>query len=201
MTSSTNRRPFLIIRRALKIVLALPVRWKWGFAVNHPERLPRSRRPLILACNHAALIDTVFLIVALHPRFVVCGAKPPYFRTAPRRLLMAIANILRVAGREAFFADCRRLLDAREILLIYPEMGRNPDGLGEFSTWAAQVSLDTGAPVLPCYLHGTTRGQRSPIRLIVGREIPPEGEAVGLTAHLRRAMIALAPTGPFEDAA
>jgi 1-acyl-sn-glycerol-3-phosphate acyltransferase len=200
VTSRPNRRPFLILRSVLKIVLVLPARWIRGFAVIHRERLPRLRRPLIIACNHAALIDTVFLILALRPRFTVCGAKPPYFRTGPRRLLMAIANILRVDDRETFFTDCRRLLQAGEILLIYPEMGRNPDGLGEFSTWAAQVSIDNGTPVLPCYLQGTTRGQQGSVRLIVGREIRPEGEAIGLTAHLRRAIVALAPEASYAEA-
>jgi 1-acyl-sn-glycerol-3-phosphate acyltransferase len=200
MTSGINRPAFLAIRRVLKVALALPARWRWGFAVVHRDRLPRSRRPLIVACNHAARIDTVFLILALRPRFVVCGAKPPYFRTAPRRLLMAIANILRVEGHDRFLADCRRLLDAGEILLVYPEMGRNPEAVGDFSTWAAEVALDRGVPVLPCYLHGTTRGQDGAVRLIVGREIVPEGDPAALTDRLRRAILALAPTAPREEA-
>ena len=62
MNRRVNRLPFLLIRRILKLFAALPARWKWDFEVVHPERLPRTRRPLILACNHAALIDTAFLI-------------------------------------------------------------------------------------------------------------------------------------------
>jgi len=201
MTSRVNRRPFLVLRGLLKALLLLPARWRWRFRVIGGERLPRSRRPLILACNHAALIDTAFLILALGPRFTVCGAKPRYFQTAPRRLLMAVANILRVEGHATFLADCRRLLEDGEILLIYPEMGRNPERMGEFSTWAAEVALAGGAPLLPCYLFGTTHGQRGGVRLIVGREIPPAGDAAALTSRLRQAIEGLAPGGLPEAAA
>ncbi len=199
MSSPVNRLPFLVIRRLLKLLLALPARAKWGLDVDHGERLPRTREPLILACNHAALLDTVFLILALRPRFTVCGAKPSYFRTTARRFLMAVANILRVDDKEVFLADCRRLLLAGEIVLIYPEMGRNPEGLGAFQTWAAEVSLDNGVPLLPCYLHGTTRGHSGGVRLRVGDRIRPRGTAGELTARLREAISALAqPAGAAE---
>jgi 1-acyl-sn-glycerol-3-phosphate acyltransferase len=207
MTWPVNRRPFLIVRKFLKALLILPARWRWGFEVVGRQRRPRARRPQILACNHAALIDTVFLILALEPRFTVCGAKSPYFRTASRRLVMAIANILPVDGRERFIEDCRRLLAGGEILLIYPEMGRNPDGLGEFSTWAAEVAIASDAPILPCYLEGTNRGHRATsrgrqrVRLIVGREFEPEGAAAAITARLRQAIVALAPEPTGEAAA
>jgi 1-acyl-sn-glycerol-3-phosphate acyltransferase len=193
MTSRVNRPPFLALRGLLKLLLLPLLGWKLRFRVVGGERLPRARRSLILACNHAALIDTVLLILAVRPRFTVCGAKPPYFRTAGRRFLMAVANILRVEDQATFLDDCRRLLRDGEILLIYPEMGRNPDGLGDFSDWAAEVALASGAPLLPCYLFGTTRGQEGGVRLFVGREMRPEGGAVELTASLKRAIEQLAP--------
>jgi 1-acyl-sn-glycerol-3-phosphate acyltransferase len=153
---------------------------------------------MILVCNHAAWADSFYLILAVRPRFTICGAKPRYFATAPRRALMAVANILPVdpdpvSGRDAFLDDCRALLAAGEILLIYPEMGRNPAGLGEFRTWAAEAALASRAPLLPCYLHGTTRGHRGPPRLIVGEPVQPAGDATELTCRLLRAVASLAP--------
>ena len=192
---NVNRPAFLASRALLKGVLKVPFYFLKGFRVIHPERLPRHRKPLIVACNHAAFIDSVYLILALRPRFTICGAKPRLFRTPLLRLAMALANILRVEGREGFLADTSQLLAAGETLLIYPEMGRFPSGLGELKTWAAEVAIANGVPLLPCYLYGTTQGHNGPARLFVGDELAPEGDVDGLTRGLRDAILALAPPG------
>lgn len=194
MTSAVNRSFWLGLRFVLKSLLA-PVFALGGFRVIGRQSLPRRRRPLILAANHAAFIDSVYLIVALGPRFTICGAKPRLFRTPFRRALMALANILRVDDHDRYLADCRQLLETGEMLLIYPEMGRFPDGLGPFQTWAAEVALENGTAILPCYLFGTTRGQTGAVRLIVGQEIEASGSAEDLTRRLREAIEALAPGG------
>ena len=193
MTAGLNRPLPLLVRRVLRLLLKTPVVLLRGFRVEGAERLPARRRPLILAANHAAFIDSVYFILAVRPRFAVCGAKPRFFATAPRRLLMAIANILPVHDHDGFLADCRALLAAGEILLIYPEMGRNPSGMGEFQTWAAEVALASRAPILPCYLYGTTEGHAGPPRLIAGEEMEPTGDAALLTRRLREAVASLAP--------
>ena len=191
-TASPVNRPFwLLLRRLLKIALGPLARWGRGFRVEHADRLPRSRRPLIVAANHAAFVDSVYLILALRPRFVVCGAKPRLFRNAKLRSAMALANILRVEDHDQYLRDCGALLKSGEILLIYPEMGRFPNGLGPFKTWAAEVALANETSILPCYLAGTTRGQEGPPRLVVGEVLAPEGDAESLTTELRRAILAL----------
>jgi len=193
MTAGVNRPLPLLIRRALKLLLKGPFVLARGFRVEGAARLPSRRRPLILVSNHAAFIDSVYFILAVRPRFAVCGAKPRLFATAPRRLLMAIANILRVEDHDRFLADCGALLAAGEVLLIYPEMGRNPAGMGELKTWAAEVAIENRVPILPCYLYGTTRGHAGPPRLRVGEEMQPSGDAVELTCRLREAISSLAP--------
>ena len=198
MTSPVNRPLWLGLRFVLKSLL-VPVLALLGFRVAGRQNLPRSRRPLILAANHAAFVDSIYLIVALGPRFTICGAKPRLFRTPVRRALMALANILRVEDHLRYLADCRQLLEAGEILLIYPEMGRFPDGLGPFETWAAEVALENRTALLPCYLYGTTRGQTGAVRLIVGKEIVPSGSPEDLTRQLRDAIEALAPEEPAKE--
>ena len=195
MSSPVNRPFWLSLRALLKWVLRPLARWGRGFRVVGRERLPIGRRPLILAANHAAFIDSVYLILALRPRFTICGAKPRLFRTALRRSLMALANILKVESHDDYLRDCRTLLDQGEILLIYPEMGRFPEALGPFKTWAAEVALGSQVPILPLYLYGTTQGQEGPPKLFVGQEIPAEGDAGELTARLRSEILALAPPG------
>lgn len=181
----------LAARQALKLTLGAPVRRLKGFRIEGGERLPADRRAMILTCNHAAFIDSVYLILAVAPRFTICGAKPRLFRNPLLRSVMLLANTLRVESREQFLHDCAALLSTDEILLIYPEMGRNPDGLGQFSTWAAEVALESRVPLLPCYLYGTTDGHRKKPRLFVGEELDPEGEPEVLTGRLRRAIGAL----------
>ncbi len=193
MTAGLNRPLALLVRRALKLLLKGPIVLLRGFRVEGAARLPSRRCPLILVSNHAAFINSVYFILAVRPRFAICGAKPRLFATAPQRALMAIANILPVHDHDRFLADCTALLAAGEVLLIYPEMGRNPEGLGEFQTWAAEVALAGRALILPCYLYGTTRGHTGPPRLMVGEEMEPEGDAVGLTQRLREAVASLAP--------
>ncbi len=197
---NVNRPLPLAARGVLRLALSVALPVVKGFRVEGGERLPRSPRPLILACNHAAFVDSVYLIVAVGARFTICGAKPRLFRSAPLRAAMALANILKVENHEQFLADTAALLAAGETLLIYPEMGRFPDGLGDFKTWAAEVALDAGVPLLPCYLYGTTRGHAGPPKLIVGEELSPEGDAESLTRRLRRAIQALAPAAAAASA-
>ena len=188
-----NRPVYLALRGLLRILLKGPFAVLKGFRVAGAERLPRRRRALIVTCNHAAFIDSVYLILAVRSRFTICGAKPRLFRSAPLRLAMALANILKVENREQFLTDTAELLAADETLLIYPEMGRFPDSLGEFKTWAAEVALANGVPLLPCYLYGTTRGQQGAPKLIVGEELAAEGDAETLTCRLRQAILDLVP--------
>lgn len=191
---SVNRPVFLALRAVLKTLLKGPFHLFKGFRIVHPERLPRRRERLIVACNHAAFIDSVYLILAFAPRFTICGAKPRLFRSFWLRTAMALANILKVESHEGFLADARALLTAGEMLLIYPEMGRFPDGLGELETWAAEVALANDVAILPCYLYGTTRGHAGPPRLTVGERLAPEGDATTLTRRLRAAILALSPS-------
>lgn len=193
LSSPVNRPFWLLLRRVLKLALHLPVRLVKGFQVEGAQRLPQRRRPLILVANHAAFIDSIYVILAVSPRFTICGAKPRLFKNPTRRKLMALANILKVEEHSQYLRDCTTLLAAGEILLIYPEMGRFPDGLGPFKKWAAEVALASGAPLLPCYIYGTTEGQEGAPKLFVGEEIEPTGDAERLTQHLRRAISALAP--------
>lgn len=198
--AAVNRPPALALRRLAKWLLGAPAHLFAGLRVEGAERLPGVRRKLILACNHAAFVDSVALILAVRPRFTICGAKPRLFRNFGLRALMALANILKVESREQFLDDCGALLSAGEILLIYPEMGRNPEGLGDFEEWAAEVALASAAPILPCYLYGTTRGHRGAPRLYVGEEIEPAGDPSSLTARLRRAIAELAPAQSAAEA-
>ncbi len=182
------------VRRAV-LRLALSVGGAGGFAVDDRGHPRRGSAPRIFVCNHAALIDTVYAILAISEDFTVCGAKPRFFSSFLRRRLMAFLRIIEVRSHEQFLRDCRRLLDEGRSLLIYPEMGRNPAGMGRFETWAAEVALDSGATIVPCYLHGTTDGQTGAVRMVIGEHFTaaPSHDATSLTALLFERVRSLAP--------
>lgn len=197
LSSPVNGTGWTIARQLLCCVLK-PLFFLLGFRVGGKAHWPDGE-PCIVAVNHAAFIDSVYLILAAPCRITICGAKPRLFRSPGLRALMALANILKVEDQDQFLRDCRHLLEDGETLLIYPEMGRNPAAMGPFKTWAADVALTSNVPIVPCYLYGTTKGQAGPPRLDVGRALEPtdmqEMGVAELTDTLRRHIEALMPTG------
>ncbi len=179
-----------LARRVARGLLRPLVRAR-GLVVEGEEHLPRAGERVLLCCNHAAYADTVLLASAIRPTFVVLGAKPRLFRDPARRALLRVAMIGRLDGREAFLADGQALLDDGWPVLVYPELGRFPEGPGPFSTWPAELALAAGAPIVPVHLRGTTRGDPRPVRVRAGPRLPPVGAAAALTATLRDAVLAL----------
>ena len=193
MIDHVNRPCYLFLRSILKLLVTCYLHLFKGYRVEGKEHLPHGRMPSILIANHAAFIDSVYIICAVKPRFTICGAKPSYFQNVFRRHIFRTANILKVENHEQFLHDCGLLLRSGEVILIYPEMGRNPEGLGEFKTWAAEVALAQHAPVIPCYLYGTTAGQSEKKRLRVGTPIKPQGSPETLTRDFRESILKLKP--------
>ena len=190
MIAGVNHPFYLLLRR----ILSVPLKWIFwiqGFRVTGRSHLPRRRSAAVVICNHAAFVDSIYLIIAIRPRFAICGARPKYFVKRATRFLLRTANILKVENEDQFKEDCLSLLRAGEIILIYPEMGRNPGGMGRFRVWAAEIALEADVPVIPCYLYGTTDGQTPPKRLIVGEPIRPSGDKRTLTRHFRETLESL----------
>lgn len=185
MTAHVNHPIYLFQRMLLKFLIRPWLFIVKGFRIAGKEDLPKRREPFILIANHAAFVDSIYIICALKPRFTICGAKPKYFRKSILRWIFTVANILKVESRQQFLTDCVDLLEKNEPILIYPEMGRNPESMGEFQTWAAEVALASGASVIPCYVYGTTEGQTGRKRLIVGEKLTPAGDAQSLTLQFR----------------
>lgn len=192
MTSIVNH-PFYL---SLRAIVKMKVKWILlikGYRIEGNQNLPQTQEPCILIANHAAFIDSIYFICSVRPRFTICGAKPKYFTTFFKRFLFRTANILKVESKNQFIRDCGELLRSGEMILIYPEMGRNPGGLGEFKTWAAEVAIAQKVPVIPCYLYGTTQGQAGPRRLYVGSAITLRGSVRELTEEFRKTIMSLKP--------
>lgn len=141
--------------------------------------VPR-KGPVILAGNHLSFIDSV-LIPLLAQRQVAFLAKSEYFSggSPKQRLVGGLLGALghvpvdRGKGRAALAAldVATEVLNRGGAFGIYPEGTRSLDGrLHRGHTGVAQLTLTTGAPVVPLALIGTD--QMMPVGAKVPRRRP-----------------------------
>ncbi|MFZ1383143.1 MAG: lysophospholipid acyltransferase family protein [Scrofimicrobium sp.] len=161
--------------------------------VYHPwiqgvENIPKEG-PAILASNHNAVWDSIFL-PALINREVAFMGKADYFTGtgvkgwAVKNFMKAVGTIpVDRAGGKAAEAAMQAGLDRLrrgELFGIYPEGTRSPDGrLYRGKTGVARLSLESGAPVIPVAMIGTHAAQpigqkipnRSDIGVVIGKPL------------------------------
>jgi 1-acyl-sn-glycerol-3-phosphate acyltransferase len=143
-------------------------RWLFGLSFRYlgmtcegMEHVPPSGA-FIVAANHNSHVDTAALLVLLgkgnrpiHP----VAAKDYFFRTrllgwASRTFLGAIPFDRRSHGVESLGLAVE-LLRRNHSLIFFPEGGRSSDGkLRPFKGGIGVLALESGAPVLPVYVHG-----------------------------------------------
>jgi 1-acyl-sn-glycerol-3-phosphate acyltransferase len=127
------------------------------------DNVPR-RGPAIIASNHLSFSDHFFAPLPL-PRKVVFLAKSEYFTGRGLKGLVSRAFFRGVgqipvdrSGGEASERALRtglRVLAQGELLGIYPEGTRTPDGrLYRGKTGVARLALEGRAPVVPCAMIG-----------------------------------------------
>jgi 1-acyl-sn-glycerol-3-phosphate acyltransferase len=147
------------------------------WAVN-AEKLPATGG-VILASNHLSFIDSIFLPLVID-RPMVFLAKSDYFtgkglKGWATRLFFNAAGMLpidRSGGKasEASLNTGLRVLARGEVLGIYPEGTRSPDGkLYRGRVGIARMALEARVPVVPVVMVDT--GQIMPI----GRRLPRVG--------------------------
>ncbi|MBF6330680.1 lysophospholipid acyltransferase family protein [Nocardia transvalensis] len=130
------------------------------------QHVPRTG-PVIIAANHLAAIDSLYLALVL-PRRITFIAKQEYFtepgwRGRLNRWVMTATGQVRVdrsggcAAADALGAAVR-ILEADGVWGIHPEGTRSPDGrIYRGRTGVIRVAMQTGAPVVPVVLSGTDR--------------------------------------------
>ncbi len=144
----------------------------WVTGVDHVP----TEGGAILASNHLSFSDSIFLPLLLD-RKVTFLAKADYFtgRGAKGRataMFFKLADQLpvdRSGGRasEAALRTGLRVLRRGDLLGIYPEGTRSPDGrLYRGKTGVARMALEGGVPVIPVVMVGTDKAQP------IGRRLP-----------------------------
>jgi len=148
----------------LKVLLSPVFFLLWRIKVEGREHVP-ANGPVILAPNHVAFLDSMFLPLVLRRR-VTFVAKAEYFDS------WKTAWFFRAVGqipmrREGGSASERALVAARDVLKsdralgIYPEGTRSPDGrLYRGHTGVVRLALGCGVPLIPVGMVGTSAVQR-----------------------------------------
>lgn len=156
--------------------------------IRGAENIP-AQGPAILASNHLAVIDSVFLPL-MSKREIVFVGKSDYFTGTgikgwvTKRFMKSVGVIPmdRSGGKASQAALDRGLevLKRGDLFGIYPEGTRSPDGrLYRGKTGVARLALESGAPIIPVAMVGTNKsqpiGKRMPrperIGIIVGKPL------------------------------
>jgi 1-acyl-sn-glycerol-3-phosphate acyltransferase len=136
--------------------------------VEGAEHIPETG-PAIFASNHLSFSDSIFLPLVV-PRRMTFLAKSDYFTGGglKGRLTAAFFKgvgqlpVDRSGGRasEAALRSGLRVLRRGELLGLYPEGTRSPDGrLYKGKTGVARMALEAGVPVIPVAMIDTDKAQ------------------------------------------
>jgi len=150
----------------LKVILTPILRTLYRPWIEGVENIPEDG-PAIIASNHLAFCDSIFMPL-LVPRRVTFLAKAEYFTErglkgyVKRAFFTAVGQVPidRSGGSasQAALSTATRLLNDGNLLGIYPEGTRSPDGrLYRGRTGVAWMALQTGVPVIPCAMIDTEK--------------------------------------------
>ncbi|QEC48719.1 1-acyl-sn-glycerol-3-phosphate acyltransferase [Baekduia soli] len=182
--------------RIVRALLAPPLRLWFRVGIEGAEHLPRHG-PAILTPNHKSFLDPFFLSLA-GPRPLRFMAKRELF-AGPLGSLFVRLGAFPVRRGEAdaeAMETARAVLRAGEVLVLFPEGTRvdEPDALGSPHHGAGRLATETGAPILPAAIAGTSR-------LWLGPLPRPRHVRVVILAPIRPGPGAADPVGLIDEQA
>ena len=156
------------------VVIGPVVKLIWRPWVKGAENIPKSGGAL-LASNHLSFSDSVFLPVVMRRR-VTFLAKAEYFTTPgikgffSRMFFSGIGQVpidrRSAAAAAGALSAGARLLTEGQLVGIYPEGTRSPDGrLYKGKVGVARLAMEAGVPVIPVVMVDTDRVQPTGRRL------------------------------------
>ncbi|MDO4664703.1 MAG: lysophospholipid acyltransferase family protein [Actinomycetaceae bacterium] len=165
--------------RLLKVLLGPVLKVVYKPWIEGAENIP-TEGPAILASNHLAVVDSVFLPLMIDREVVFMGKSDYFTGTGLKGRL--IAKFMRAVGTipvdrtggkksEAALRTGLKRLETGELFGIYPEGTRSPDGrLYRGKTGIARMALESGAPVIPVAMIDTNVAQ--PIGQVIPKPMP-----------------------------
>lgn len=172
-----------LVYRASRAILGLLIRLWFRFEVVGAEHLPRTG-PVVVCANHRSYWDPPVLGCAV-PRKVYFMAKEELFRIPLFKVWLRAVGAFPVRRHGVDRSSLRRalaLLEAGEVVAVFPEGRRVRDGNGEVHAGAALLAVNAGAPVVPVAIAGDLR-PRSRLRVVIGE--PVDLRAHGAEGHRR----------------
>lgn len=178
------------------VLLGPPLKSYYRPWVEGVENIPETGGA-ILASNHLAVSDSFFLPLVMKRKIVFLG-KSEYFTGkgikgyATRSFMEGVGTIPvhRGGGRasEAALRTGLQVLQSGDLLGVYPEGTRSPDGrLYRGKTGIARLAIEAGVPIIPIAMIGTDVaqpiGQKVPSRTDIGVRI---GAPLRLEAYAGR---------------
>ena len=145
--------------RTLKRALPPMVNPYLHIRIEGLEHIP-EREPAILASNHLSFIDSIVLPLNV-PRPVYFLGKADYWDSWRTRWFFQGTGVVPVnrgggSQGEASLSTGVEILQSGELLGIYPEGTRSPDGrLYRGKTGPARMALEAEVPIIPCAVLGT----------------------------------------------
>lgn len=186
----------LVPEYLLRFVAWVATHFVYRFKVRGEENIPTSGAA-ILVCNHVSFVDAV-LLMAASPRPIVFIMDHRIFRLPVLGTLFRLAKAVPIAPQkedpqayERAFARARQVLDAGDLLCIFPEGAITRDGqLGEFKGGVMKLLESNPVPVVPLALQNLwgsffsrvdgdamkkpfRRGFFSRVGLVAGAALPP----------------------------
>jgi len=141
--------------------------------VVHGQRNLKVSGKAIFVCNHRSMLDPV-IIALISPRVVHFMAKKELFSTAIGRFFFRALFVLPVNRKNVDLQSLKeslKVLNKGKVFGIFPEGKRAvTDNLDEFERGAAFLTIRSGAPVIPIYIHHSSYKTYRPV-ILVGKAI------------------------------
>lgn len=170
-------RPLYAVVRALA---ASVFRLWFRFRVRGADHVPAAG-PAVIAANHKNFLDPFFVGLSIH-RPVRYMAKVELVEGPLGWLFVRLGAFpVRRGEADAETLDtARTILRSGEIVVVFPEGTRveQPDALGSPRHGAGRLALETGAPVIPAAITGTShlwRGALPKLKRVQIAFLPPVG--------------------------
>jgi 1-acyl-sn-glycerol-3-phosphate acyltransferase len=162
----------------VRLLASAVLRVWFRFRVTGREHVP-GQGPAIVAPNHKNFLDAFFVGIATR-RTVRYMAKVESFGGPLGRLLLRLGAfpVRRGEADAEALETARVILAADGLVVVFPEGTRveEPDALGSPHHGAGRLALDTGAPIIPAAITGTShlwRGALPRLRRVQLAFLPP----------------------------